>query len=231
MHALELAGAAVSLLPQRAVHWPARATLFIADPHFGKAATMRAQSVAIPAGGTREDLSRLSEVLRITGAKRLVILGDLLHAKAGRTPAVLEAVCAWRAAHEDLEVLLVRGNHDARAGDPPAAWRFDCVDEPHWDDPLVLRHVPGTDERGYVLAGHLHPGVVLRAPGWPTMRLPCFHETPTCLTLPAFGSFTGLAEVSPAEGDRVYAISEDAVVPVPALGPGSLGRALRGLTR
>jgi len=231
MHAIERGGAELALLPERAVHWPARDTLFIADPHFGKAATMRAQSVAIPAGGTREDLARLSAVLRATGARRLVVLGDLLHAKAGRTPAVIVALASWRAAHADLDVVLVRGNHDARAGDPPADWRFDCVDEPHVVGPLVLRHMPEADARGYVLAGHIHPGVVLRAPGWPTVRLPAFHETPAGLTLPAFGSFTGLAKVTLGEADRVYAIAEDSVVPVHALGPGTLGRALRGLTR
>ena len=37
---------------------------------------------------------------------------------------------AWRAAHRSLDLVLVRGNHDDRAGDPPATLGIRVVDEP-----------------------------------------------------------------------------------------------------
>ena len=40
--------------------------------------------------------------------------------RAGRVAALDASFKAWRAAHPDVEVVLVRGNHDDRAGDPPA---------------------------------------------------------------------------------------------------------------
>ena len=44
--------------------------------------------------------------------------------------------------------------------------------------------------------------------------LPCFWFTPEVGTLPAFGSFCGAALISPAEGDRVFAIAQDEIVPI-----------------
>lgn len=116
-----LAGERVRLLPERALHWPRVATLFVADVHLGKAAAFRAGGVAVPRGATASDLNRLSNLVRRTGAQRLVVLGDFLHAPAGRVPALDAAFLAFRGAHPELEISVVRGNHDANAGDPPVS--------------------------------------------------------------------------------------------------------------
>lgn len=208
----ELAGEPVALLPERALYWPRGRALIIADPHLGKAAAFRAAAIAVPEAVTAADLSRLDGALARTGATRLLVLGDLLHARAGRSPAVLEAVAAWRARRPELELLLVRGNHDRGAGDPPPAWRATCVDEPHALPPFVLRHTPEPDLAGYTLAGHLHPAVALAGPGRQRERLPCFLVGPRLAVLPAFGGFTGAATVRPSRSDRVYVIAGDAVL-------------------
>ena len=80
-----LAGEEVVMLPERALYWPRARTLFLADLHWGKAATFRASHVPVPIGTTASDLARLSRALTRTGASHLVILGDLLHARAGWT--------------------------------------------------------------------------------------------------------------------------------------------------
>jgi hypothetical protein len=36
-----VAGEKLGLFAERAIYWPARSTLLVADPHFGKAATFR----------------------------------------------------------------------------------------------------------------------------------------------------------------------------------------------
>lgn len=204
-------GEELALLPQRALAW--RRTLVIADPHFGKAAALRARGIPVPEGGTATDLARLDDALAASGAERLVILGDCLHARSGRAPEVLDAVAAWRTRHRTLAVVLVRGNHDAHAGDPPDAWAFDAVDDPCCEGPFAFRHHPEALPRAYVLAGHLHPGVTLSG-GGDALRAPCFWFGAEVGVLPAFGGFTGAMGIAPVAGDRVFAVGPDAVVEV-----------------
>ncbi len=207
-------GEQIVLLPERALDWPRAATLFVADIHLGKAAAFRAASVAIPDGNLGDDLTRLSRALARTGASRLVLLGDLLHARKGRAASTLKAITEWRASHASLDILLVRGNHDVRAGDPPDEWAITCVDAPALLPPFVLRHEPVESREGYTLAGHLHPGVRLVGSARQEMRLPCFWFGVRVGVLPAFSTFTGLAVVKPAPGDRVFVVVDDEVIPV-----------------
>jgi DNA ligase-associated metallophosphoesterase len=211
---VEAGGEHLWLLPERAVFWPARRALCVADLHWGKAAAFRAQAVPVPGGITRGDLDRLSAVIRRTGAGRLYVLGDLLHAQPGRTPRVLGWVSAWRQRHAGLEITVVRGNHDRHAGDPPAEWAMRLVDEPWLDGPLALRHEPGRTSGAYSLAGHIHPAVRLAGRGRQSLRLPAFVFGPHCATLPAFGGFTGALTVTPAPADRVFVVAGDEVLPV-----------------
>ena len=198
------------LLPDRAIFWPRAATLFIADLHWGKTATFRAAGLALP-GGEAEDLARLGRLITATGASRVVILGDLLHARSGRNEQVFNEIAAWRE-QQATEMLLVRGNHDQRAGDPPADWRITVVDAPFVMEPFVLHHYPQEDARGYVLAGHLHPHALLRGGGRQHLKLPCFWFGSRVGVLPAFGGFTGTAAIAPAAGDRVFIIADDSVI-------------------
>ena len=107
-----LAGEEVVLLAERALYWPRGATLLVADVHLGKAASLRAGGVPVPRGATATDLDRLDALVQRTGSRRLVVLGDFIHAATGRVPALDAAVTAWRARHPDLALELVRGNHD-----------------------------------------------------------------------------------------------------------------------
>src|SRR5690606_14364397 len=114
--AIDRAGQRLVALPERALWWPARHVLFIADPHFGKAAAFRAHGLPVPSGTTAATLGRLDGLLQAHPAKQLVVLGDFLHARAARAPAVLDALRQWRARWPRLHCTLVRGNHDSHAG-------------------------------------------------------------------------------------------------------------------
>jgi uncharacterized protein len=191
-----LAGERVVLLAERALFWPRGGTVLVADVHLGKGAAFRAGGVALPRGATATDLERLSRLVNSMRATRLVVLGDLLHAAAGRVAALDAAFIRWREAHAGVAITLVRGNHDANAGDPPAAWRIDVVADPHPLAPFVLCHEPALPRTGYALCGHVHPGVLLTGPAFESARLPCFVLGRRRALLPAFGRLTGLSLVA-----------------------------------
>jgi DNA ligase-associated metallophosphoesterase len=225
-HAMRLGGEPVTLLPDGAVHWPAARTLFVADVHLGKAETFQAMGVPVPAGDTAASLARLSRLVADHAAGRLVVLGDFYHAREGLSEAVLDALQAWRGRHPDLAVDLVLGNHDRAAGASPSSLGIREVEGPVAMGPFRLMHYPparaerpdaerpGAEEPdAVVLCGHLHPAVRLRLGGRPT-RVPCFHLARGVLTLPAFGTFTGTSVVRPREGDQVFVVADDSVIPL-----------------
>jgi DNA ligase-associated metallophosphoesterase len=211
---VDIAGERLVLLPERAIYWPARETLILADTHWGKAATLRAAAIPIPGGTTKDSLTRLSAVLDRTQAKRAVVLGDVFHAKQGRAEKTLAALREWREQRLQLEMLLVRGNHDRHAGDPPEELRIHCVNSPEVDGPFVYRHFPKDSEAGFTLSGHTHPAIRLRGRGAERTTLPCFWFTDRVGILPAFGTFTGTAKIAPGQNDHVFAIAGDEVIRV-----------------
>jgi DNA ligase-associated metallophosphoesterase len=213
--AVEYAGDTFWLLPERALWWPARRILFIADLHLGKAATYRALGQPVPAGTTLENLQRLSRLLLHYQPSQLVFLGDFLHAAQARTASVFEGLAIWRQRFAALDCVLVRGNHDSRAGDPPSSLGIAVVDEPWRIGPLAACHHPQNIPGRFVVAGHLHPAVSLRGPGRDHLRLPCFCFEAQRAILPAFGEFTGGWTVSPQTGQRLYPVGEHSVWRLP----------------
>ncbi len=207
---IELAGERVLLLPQKALYWPARAMLIIADIHFGKAASFRARGVPVPRGTTTQNLEALDALMARYPTREIMFLGDFLHARAAHASATLAAMLAWRRRNGDLRLTLVRGNHDLRAGDPAAALGIDMVDEPHTVGAFSFCHHPDIAGDGYVLAGHVHP-VYLLSSRLDSLRLPCFLAGPSRMILPSFGAFTGGHVVNPLPGEHVYVSSGEAV--------------------
>jgi len=202
-------------LPQRALWIPSLDALLVADLHWGKAATFRAAQIPVPMGTTTADLQRLTIALHGTAASRLIILGDLLHAATGWHASTEAAVAQWRDRHPLLDITLVRGNHDQRAGDPPSTLGIQCIDGPINLGPFLGMHepAPGSDDH-YVLCGHVHPSASLRGRGRQSLRLPAFVVGASRVILPAFSSFTGTGMYQYETGDRLYAIAGDEVVPV-----------------
>ena len=217
MMTIDWAGERLALLPERAVWWERERTLFIADPHFGKASAFRHAGIPVPETAHDADLARLDTVLDATAARRLVILGDFLHARTGRTEATLIALAVWRERRAELEIVLVLGNHDRRAGRPPAEWRIECVAEPWRLFPFLCCHEPQEFSGSFVLAGHLHPSFHLRERRGKGLSSPCFHFAPRVAVLPAFGSFTGTHRMPVMRGDRIFLVGSEEVLDVSPL--------------
>jgi uncharacterized protein len=207
---IDLAGERILLLPQKAMYWPRHKMLVIADIHFGKAASFRAQGVPVPRGTTSQNLQGLDELMALYPVERIVFLGDFLPARAAHASATQTAILEWRRRHPDLELLLVRGNHDRHAGDPAASLGIEMVDEPYTVDAFSFCHHPDIAAPGYVLAGHVHPVFVLSS-RLDSLRLPCFLVGPSRMILPSYGAFTGGYVITPVAGEKVYATSGEAM--------------------
>lgn len=216
---ISLAGIDVELRPDRSLYLPAARTLVVADVHWGKAATFRALGIPVPHGTTRAGLDRLDAAITSTDAEQLLILGDLLHARAGMHDGTIDALDRWRSTRRELSITLVRGNHDLHAGDPPASLDIRCVDAPLLIGPFAMHHHPTLDDAGYVLAGHVHPVVQLRGRGRQKITLPCFAFGARGGLLPAFGEFTGGGIIDQRDYARTFVIADDAVLPLETTGP------------
>ena len=206
----------LTLMPQRAVWSAPRRTLWIADLHLGKAAGFRAHGQPAPHGTTEENLRRLDELIALTSPERFVVLGDFLHARESRSPILLNRLRAWRRAYLSMDCVVVRGNHDRRAGDPPPDCGFVCVDEPAIVSDVESRHYPLTEdaahsEGGPVLCGHIHPVVRISGPARDRLRLPCFAVIGRQVILPAFGEFTGGSWIDPKAFNEIYLTTETTV--------------------
>ncbi len=64
---IDWGGERLVVLAERALYWPRRRTIIIADPHFGKAATFRQAGIPVPHGTTATDLDRLRRLLPAPG--------------------------------------------------------------------------------------------------------------------------------------------------------------------
>ncbi|HEU4372166.1 MAG TPA: ligase-associated DNA damage response endonuclease PdeM [Telluria sp.] len=205
-----VAGETVLLLAEKALYWPARRMLVVADIHFGKAASFRAQGVPVPRGTTSQNLAALDALMAAHDIAHIMFLGDFLHARAAHATATLAAMLAWRLRHPTLKLTLVRGNHDRHAGDPAASLAIEMVDEPYAMAPFSFCHHPDIVTGGYALAGHIHPSYLL-ATRFDALRLPCFVVGPRRMILPSFGAFTGGFLITPDPGDAIYVSSGEAV--------------------
>lgn len=141
-----IAGQTMSLFPQRAAFWHASSTLLVADLHLGRQQAWRAGGVPISdraqLASLDEPLQRLSTVLHATAAARVLVLGDLLHAPAGLTDAMVDHVAAWRAGHRGVRFDVVPGNHDRHLDRVIDAWRLVVAERRVVEAPFEFVHNP-----------------------------------------------------------------------------------------
>ena len=209
METIELAGQTLDLHPFRAAYWREAATLLLADTHLGKSAHFRRAGIAVPRAVADANFERLRSLLIDFRPERVLILGDLFHSHYN---AAWEEFVGLIAQFDSVRFELVPGNHDilgaARYAEAGLFLHPEIVDE----GPFRFQHfplaadAPPPPER-YVLSGHLHPCVRLRGNGREGARLPCFYFGERHGILPAFGAFTGHAEVPVRRGDRVYLVT------------------------
>lgn len=190
--------------------------MLLSDLHLGKSAAFRAAGLPVPEGHTADDLARLGDLITHYGAREVIIVGDLFHAPAGKSPEVIRLFHVWRKRHGDVAVRLIIGNHDRRALPPPNTY-VEVLGQCWPTPPFQLVHDPA-DATGESLAvaGHIHPTVVLPSAQGRRWRAACFWLTPRCLVLPSFGGFTSGAVISPKPEDRLFVIADAGVREIPS---------------
>jgi DNA ligase-associated metallophosphoesterase len=195
-----------------ALWWPAQRAIVVADVHLGKGAAFRSAGVPVPAGSSLRDLERLKRLVTDSAARQLIILGDFFHARSGNHPELMDEICQWRRKLGEISVMLIRGNHDQRAGHCPGDWEIDERCGPVEIDGLFLSHFPDEADCRPLMAGHVHPVCAVRDFDHSYARLPCFVFDQDVAILPAFGTFTGGSYTPSREGRRLFAVAGEMVI-------------------
>ncbi|MEM9079393.1 MAG: ligase-associated DNA damage response endonuclease PdeM [Verrucomicrobiota bacterium] len=187
---LDLPPGPITLLPDKSLLLAHSRTLILADTHFGKSAAFRARGLPVPEGDTARDLRRIDALFEQTNATHLVIAGDILHAKVGCAPEILEQLLPWL---EKRPVTLIEGNHDTACGKQPLGPNNPLLPEITIDGFHILHNPDEVLDQpdGFHLGGHLHPSARIKDGTGTGFRTDVFWLRHNQLILPAFGSFTG----------------------------------------
>ncbi len=198
------------LTAQRSVFWEQQKALVVSDLHLGKSGHFRKAGIAVPQSVYKEDLQRLLDLLLYFKPEQLIVVGDLFHSVANKE---LELFARWRIDFSYLKIILVKGNHDILKREWYIHNNIEVIDNTLTIGAFSFTHDQcDADSTSYSFCGHIHPGIVLNGMGKQTLRFPCFYFAPDHCILPAFGKFTGLANVHPSKKDVVFAIADDSLI-------------------
>ena len=202
------------MLPQKAIYWSQEKALIAADVHFGKVGHFRKAGIAIPRDMEQDDLAMLSDLIHEHQSQKVIFLGDLFHSDMNND---WDWFVLWRSQFPMLQIILIKGNHD-------------IISDKHYTDlgiqlyqrlivgPFLMLHHPLTDpdkkEEGYVLCGHIHPGVSLVGRGRQSITLPCFAFGENQAILPSFGKFTGKVALLSRKTDKVFGVLKNKVIAI-----------------
>lgn len=200
----------MKLFPQKALYWQKYRMLFLADLHLGKINHFRKAGIAVPHKANDRNLELLIEVIAHSNPERVICLGDLFHSYYNPEWEVFGELVHHFAG---ISFELVMGNHDImseRQYERNGIWVHDEL----VIGPFLFTHHPLEEISGdlYNVAGHIHPGVNLRGRGKQSVTLPCFYFGERQALLPAFGTFTGLALISPKKEEKVFVVAENKIM-------------------
>ena len=178
----------------RALFWPARRALIVADLHLEKASWFAARGQMLPPHDSLATLEDLAALVTATDAHELWCLGDNFHDPNGPSRLLPDALALLARLTTSVSWTWITGNHDAHL---PARIGGQIADMAEVDG-LILRHQADAAETRPELSGHFHPKHRSTARGRSVTR-PCFVEGCSKLILPSFGVLTGgMAATDPA---------------------------------
>jgi DNA ligase-associated metallophosphoesterase len=186
--------------------------LAVADLHFGFEISQRAAGNLFPFWGMRTIEARLKDLIRCYKPNHLVLLGDLVHDRAGGG----ELSSLVKRLRASCKVVLIAGNHDRYLPndiDLLESWRSDGYYFHHG-------HCGASRETCIQIIGHHHPAGTVRDGAGLRLRLPAFVQQDSCWILPAFSPWAAGTEWEQQELQRIWLCSPKRIL---QLDPGSAG--------
>lgn len=198
------------LLPEKALFLPQYKALCIADWHLGKAAHFRKSGIPLPQPDLSLEFQQVSQLINQYDAEQVILLGDLFHSYINKDWTHFEDFIN---AHSHILWTITMGNHDIIGKERFTSLGIHALNELVLGKQVICTHHPLQNLEGDQLniAGHVHPGCEIYTRPRQTFKLPCFHYSNSVLTLPAFGSLTGLFILKPDAHSRIFPIAGDEV--------------------
>ncbi|MGF1636406.1 MAG: ligase-associated DNA damage response endonuclease PdeM [Cyclobacteriaceae bacterium] len=197
----------LSLHAFKAVYWHENRSLWIADMHLGKVEHFRKSGIAVPEDLHADDYYRLDALVELYKPNQILFLGDLFHSQIN---SAWEPFDRWVQQHQHIDCKLIIGNHDILESDYYK--NLNLVKGNYICKPFVFSHKPLENQQHFNICGHIHPSVRIKLPAKQSYRLPCFYFGKSVGILPAFGIFTGSAEITYDIEDNVFIIADKQVV-------------------
>lgn len=205
---IEVRGEPFILCAEKCLYRPANNSLYIADAHIGKSNHFRKSGIAVPNQLIFEEVYKLQMVIDKYKVDVVYFLGDLFHSVRNESVEILSQLIAF---HEDKKFILVKGNHDIMPDISIEKIGLQLVNKIE-EDLFLFSHEKEDCEK-YNIFGHLHPAITMTGVGKQNLRLPCFVFASTYAILPAFGVFTGMANISADETiHSIYVIADEKII-------------------
>lgn len=196
------------VLDARRVAWlPREATLVVPDVHLGFAWTQRFRGSLLPVETPDDTLDRLAALQADYHPRRILFLGDLVHAALDvpMIRAELDELVARLG--RATELVLTLGNHDRRLPNLLAEWKLPVRVEPaltlgrfrllHGDLAAAEELLASPDR--LTLIGHEHPSLTLGDGVATSARCPAFLLADDTVVLPAFSNWASGCNVARGE--------------------------------
>ena len=191
------------LLLEKAIFFPDRKILVLADLHFGKASHFRKHGIYVP---PFQEIKILDMLCKTLNPEHLIFLGDLFHSVENESVSMFRE---W-SADQYFRKTLVQGNHDILPCELYQTMNLACVPETSIGE-LLLLHDQDMKRNEFTICGHVHPAVTIFGKGRQGLNLPAFVLNPVSLLMPAFGQFTGNYAVAKDGNNIFYALTSQKI--------------------
>lgn len=196
----------------RFVFRPKDKSIICADIHIGKGSHFRKNGIAIPKLVNKNNFWNLSAAFDLFRPEQFIVLGDMVHSTENDEWKDMQD---FLDNYPNMQRILIRGNHEIEHDLLYENMGFDVMSTLERHGVTYLHDdADRTSIDSFVFCGHLHPAVRLYGAGKQHLKVPCFWLGENKLTLPAFGSFTGNAAISPKKKDRVFAVTEKSIIEI-----------------
>src|SRR3954447_3056733 len=177
--------------------------LAVADVHFGYELSQRAVGNLFPLWGMQTIEDRLLELLKDYEPSHFLLLGDLVHNRAGaeELARMVDKLSGM------TQLVLIAGNHDRhlRNLDLVSSWRSGGFHFHHG-------HCAAEATQEVQVIGHHHPAAIMRDGAGLRLKLPAFVQEQECWIMPAFSPWAAGTEWPRGENTVLWLCSPKRVL-------------------